>query len=71
MLDKLWCGRGGFIAGYYGANVPIGVGPKWQDYACDELIRVGISANCLNEDRPVNPRFEATLGSAPQPRRQL
>lgn len=37
MLDKLWCGRGGFIAGYYGDNASIGLDPKWQDYACDEF----------------------------------
>ena len=42
MLDKLWRGRGGFIAGYYGDNVSIGLDPKWQDYACDEFTRSGV-----------------------------
>ena len=37
MLDKLWRGRGGFIAGYYGDNASIGLDPKWQGYACDEF----------------------------------
>lgn len=45
MLDKLWQGRGGFIAGYYGDNESIGLDPKWQDYACDEFTRAGVSAN--------------------------
>ena len=42
ILDKLWKGRGGFIAGYYGDNVSIGLDPKWQEYACDEFIIRGI-----------------------------
>lgn len=37
MLDKLWKGRGGFIAGYYGDNVSIGLDPRWQQAACDEF----------------------------------
>ena len=41
MLDKLWHGRGGFIAGYYNDNVSIGLDPKWQEYACDEFVRSG------------------------------
>ena len=45
MLDKLWRGRGGFIAGYYGDNVSIDLDSKWQDYACDEFITAGISVN--------------------------
>jgi len=42
MLDKLWRGRGGFIAGYYEDNPSIGLDPKWQNYACDEFIKYGI-----------------------------
>ena len=42
MLDKLWRGRGGFIAGYYGDNNSIGLDPKWQDYACDEFLKAGV-----------------------------
>lgn len=38
MLDKLWQGRGGFIAGYYEDNASIGLEPKYQKYACDEFI---------------------------------
>lgn len=41
MLDKLWKGRGGFIAGYYGDNVAIGLEPKWQDIACQEFLDKG------------------------------
>ena len=41
MLDKLWRGRGGFIAGYYGDTASIGVDPAWQDWACDEFLRRG------------------------------
>jgi len=42
MLDKLWKGRGGFIAGYYGDNASIGLDPKWQDYACNEFTVRGV-----------------------------
>ncbi len=42
LLDKLWQGRGGFMAGFYGDNASIGLDPKWQDYACDEFIRHGV-----------------------------
>lgn len=41
MLDKLWKGRGGFIAGYYADNASIGLEPKWQDYACQEFLESG------------------------------
>jgi len=50
MLDKLWHGRGGFIASYYGNNSSIGLNPKWQDYACDEFTNAGISANYLEDN---------------------
>ncbi|MFZ2654703.1 MAG: uroporphyrinogen decarboxylase family protein, partial [Victivallales bacterium] len=42
MLDKLWKGRGGFIAGYYGDNESVGLDPKWQDFACDEFTKNGL-----------------------------
>ena len=42
MLDKLWKGRGGFIAGYYDDNASIGLDLKWQEYACDEFLKYGI-----------------------------
>ncbi len=42
MLDKLWMGRGGFVAGYYGDNDSIGLDPKWQEVACDEFVRRGV-----------------------------
>lgn len=45
MLDRLWRGRGGFIAGYYGDNASIGLDPQWQDFACDEFIVSGVSSN--------------------------
>ena len=45
MLDKLWHGQGGFIAGYYEDNASIGLEPKWQEYACDEFTKAGISTN--------------------------
>jgi hypothetical protein len=41
MLDKLWKGRGGFIAGYYTDNAAIGLEPKWQDIACQEFLDKG------------------------------
>ena len=45
LLDKLWRGRGGFIAGYYTDNDSIGLDPQWQDYACDEFARYGVREN--------------------------
>lgn len=42
MLDKLWRGRGGFVAGYYGDNASIGLDPKWQGMACDEFTSYGV-----------------------------
>lgn len=44
-LDKLWQGRGGFIAGYYGDNVSIGCDPQWQAWACDEFTKYGMKDN--------------------------
>ena len=41
MIEKLWRGRGGFIAGYYADNRSIGLEPKWQEIACDEFIKRG------------------------------
>jgi hypothetical protein len=41
MLDTLWLGRGGFIAGRYGDEKSIGLDPKWQDCACDEFVKWG------------------------------
>jgi len=43
MIDKLWRGRGGFIAGYYVDNESIGLDPKWQGYACDEFTKHGVA----------------------------
>jgi hypothetical protein len=42
MLDKLWKGRGGFIAGYYGDNASLGLTPEWQEIACDEYVAAGV-----------------------------
>ena len=45
MLDKLWSGRGGFVAGYYGDNPSIGLDPKWQAIASEEFISYGVPKN--------------------------
>jgi len=42
MVDKLWQGRGGFVAGYYGDNASIGLEPSWQEIACDEFLKSGV-----------------------------
>ena len=42
MLDKLWKGRGGFIAGFYEDNASIGLDAKWQGYATDEFLYRGV-----------------------------
>ncbi|MFC1735075.1 uroporphyrinogen decarboxylase family protein [Candidatus Hydrogenedentota bacterium] len=38
MLDKLWRGRGGFIAGWYTDNESLNLESCWQEYACDEFV---------------------------------
>jgi hypothetical protein len=43
LLERLWRGRGGFIAGYYGDNASIGLDPSWQEIACDEFLRCGLA----------------------------
>ncbi len=45
MLDKLWKGRGGYIAGFYGDNASIGLEPEWQEIASDEFTRYGVKEN--------------------------
>ncbi len=51
MLDKLWRGRGGFIAGYYTDNSSIGLDQRWQEYASDEFIQSGIQSRYVKESR--------------------
>lgn len=41
MLEKLWRGRGGFVAGFYGDEVSIGLEPRWQAAASDEFTAKG------------------------------
>ena len=43
MLDKLWEGRGGFMAGYYSSNEAIGLSEEVQGWACDEFVRFGLA----------------------------
>jgi hypothetical protein len=42
LLDALWQGRGGFIAGFYDGEQAIGVKPAWQQWACDEFAARGV-----------------------------
>lgn len=51
LLDKLWKGRGGFIAGYYPDDASIGLETVWQQYACDEFISRGKSGNYIKQLR--------------------
>ncbi len=44
MLEKLWRGRGGFVAGRYMDEPSIGLEPRWQDAACDEFLRHGVNS---------------------------
>jgi uroporphyrinogen decarboxylase len=44
MLDKLWKGRGGFVAGYYSDNESIGLDPKWQRIASEAFLRYGVQS---------------------------
>ncbi len=45
MLDMLWKGRGGFIAGFYTDNASLNLDPMYQEYACGEFLRRGVKAN--------------------------
>lgn len=45
MLDKLWHGKGGFVAGYYSDNTSIGLDPKWQNIAIAEFLQRGSADN--------------------------
>ena len=45
MLEKLWKGRGGFIAGFYKDVASLGVEPEWQEDACDEFMQKGMRSN--------------------------
>ena len=45
MLDKLWRGEGGFVAGYYEDNESIGLDPKVQGWASDEFEKYGVKDN--------------------------
>jgi uroporphyrinogen decarboxylase len=47
MLDKLWRGRGGFVAGYYSDNESIGLDPRWQQIASDAFLRYGVADRYL------------------------
>ena len=42
LLDKLWAGRGGFIAGFYPDPISIGLEPHWQAIACEEFLQRGV-----------------------------
>ena len=54
MIERLGGFRGGFVAGYYGANEAIGVKPEWQDWACRAFVRYG--ARIRARGRPMTKR---------------
>ena len=54
MLDKLWKGQGGFIAGRYTDEASIGLTAEWQEYACDEFVARGRG---IDSDNPTSPRL--------------
>ena len=41
LIDCLGGPNGGFVAGYYGDNVAIGLDPHWQDVACRAFMQYG------------------------------
>jgi len=41
MLNKLWRGRGGFVAGFYHDEESIGLDPKWQQIANEAFLKFG------------------------------
>jgi uroporphyrinogen decarboxylase len=42
LLEKLWRGRGGFIAGFYSDEESIGLESRWQQIASDEFLQQGV-----------------------------
>ena len=44
MVERLGGAGGGFIAGYYGGNEAIGLGPEVQDAACRAFVKYGAPA---------------------------
>jgi hypothetical protein len=40
-IEKLGSLGGGFVAGYYGSNAAIGVGPELQAVACRAFMKYG------------------------------
>ncbi len=45
MLQMLWKGEGGFIAGYFWDNLSLGIDPQWQEFANDEFLSYGKAEN--------------------------
>jgi uroporphyrinogen decarboxylase len=41
LVEKLWGGQGGFVAGFYMDEPSIGLEPKWQKIASDEFLKKG------------------------------
>lgn len=48
MVDKLWHGRGGLIAGIYPDDASIGLDPVWQEHACDAFTKDGVAERYTN-----------------------
>jgi uroporphyrinogen decarboxylase len=48
MLETLWRGRGGFIAGCYPTPDALGLDPQWQAIASDEFLRSGQRAQYIS-----------------------
>lgn len=44
LIQKLWKGQGGFVAGFYPDEPSIGLEPKWQEIASDEFTRQGVAS---------------------------
>ncbi|MCL5999119.1 MAG: hypothetical protein M1546_24110 [Chloroflexi bacterium] len=41
MIERLWRGEGGFIAGFYTDEPSIGLEPQWQQAACEVFLQAG------------------------------
>ena len=50
LLEKLWQGRGGFVAGFYWDEPSIGLEPKWQQIVSDEFLQRGKRENFVPLD---------------------
>lgn len=63
LIDKLWRGRGGFVAGYYEDEKSIGLDSKWQQIACDEFKKRGVAGQKFVGRFPLSSPLMLMMGT--------